>query len=209
MEMEILITIGKFAGALVSIFGAFKYLPKGYRWIRSWKLIKRREFERLKTIEAEHHKGEAEKERLRKLDSPIAREIRAQLGIPPELKVETEFSVFDKPKNRPDYKDKEFMYQGFLWLLKEGFWSNCRDLAASAAGDGFLQTAIHGPLCPECKRDLGPLIHEQRNTCACSKRFNVDVPAAHDVKRFGVSVLRRSVYSEAQAAVRRNELHQD
>ena len=152
---------------------------------------------------------EAEKERLRKIDSPIAREIRAQLGIPPEPKVETDFSVFDTFKNRRDYKDQEFMYRDFLWLLKEGFWLNCRDLAASAVSDGFLETAIHGPLCPECKRDLGPLIHEQRNTCACSKRFNVNVPEAHDVKRFGVSVLRRSAYREAQAAVRRNELKQD
>lgn len=105
--------------------------------------------------------------------------------------------------------DQEYTWRGFLWLLKESFWSNWQDVSASGAGDGFLETAIHGPLCPQCKRDLGPLIREQRDTCACSMKFNVDVPEAHDVTRFGVLVLRRSAYREAQAAVRRNELRQD
>jgi tRNA A58 N-methylase Trm61 len=79
MDFETLITIGKIASALISIVGAIRYLPKIYRWFRSWKILKQREFERLKTVEAQHQKCEVEKERLGKLDNPMAREIRAQL----------------------------------------------------------------------------------------------------------------------------------
>lgn len=105
--------------------------------------------------------------------------------------------------------DTLYEWRGFLWLLTTNFWSNCLHLSASEAADGFLATAIHGPLCPRCKRDLGPLIQEQRGVCTCSMKFNVEVPEAYDVERFGINVLRRTAYREAQAAVRRNELRQN
>ncbi len=38
----------------------FKYLPKGYRWICSWKVVKGNEFERLKALEAKYQNVEAE-----------------------------------------------------------------------------------------------------------------------------------------------------
>jgi len=104
--------------------------------------------------------------------------------------------------------DIPYEWRGFFWLLTTDFWSNCLHLPASTAGDGFLATAILGPLCPRCKRDLAPLIREQRSVCACSMKFDVEVPEAHDVKRFGVDALRRAAYREAQAAVRRKELRQ-
>jgi hypothetical protein len=100
MELETLFTVGKIAAALVSIGTAIKYVPKGYRWIRSWKLIKRRDFEALQKILVEHQKCEAEKERLRKLNSPMAREIRAYLENPPDVKVDSEFNVLEPFKNR-------------------------------------------------------------------------------------------------------------
>ena len=72
--MEILVSIGTIAGAVASIAGAVKYIPKLYNWVCSWKIVKRREFERLKTIEIEHQKCDAEKEKMRSLLKPMARE---------------------------------------------------------------------------------------------------------------------------------------
>jgi hypothetical protein len=77
--MEIIEAIGKPAEYVVAnnrsfrfIWASIMYLPIGYHWVLSWTFINRDELFRLKD-------SEIELERLRKLDSPIAREIKAQL----------------------------------------------------------------------------------------------------------------------------------
>lgn len=217
MDLELVILVGKVAGAIVSIGGAIRYLPKAYRWIRSWTIIKRQELDRLRRDAAKHEHSEAALKSLMEFCAPFLAQKRGELvgeaiggqsekGNLRKMDEELADHLRSKVKNQLPNGDQEYMWRGFLWLLKEPFWANCRDLPAGSISDGFLQTAIHGPLCPQCKRDLSPLIRHQRDKCTCSQRFNVSVPEAHDVERFGVFVLRRQAYSEAQAAVRRNEL---
>jgi hypothetical protein len=91
--MEILEPIGKPAEYIVAIFAVLgslwagiTYIPKGYRWLRSWAFINREELKRLKD-------SEAELERLRKLDNPLRREILAQINAARQqpVRMETEF----------------------------------------------------------------------------------------------------------------------
>jgi hypothetical protein len=95
--------VGEIAGGIVAIGIILAGIPPAFRWLRSWKIIKLQEFKRFKGIDAEHHECEAEKERLRKLDNPIARDIRAQLERsyePQEIKVNSEFDAREPFKNR-------------------------------------------------------------------------------------------------------------
>jgi hypothetical protein len=104
---------------------------------------------------------------------------------------------------RTNYGDEEYLCLDFLWILRTDFWLNCERLPVTAAGDSFLETAVLGPLCPECKRELSANIVRGQYTCICSRKFSIgDIGNT----RFPVSVLRRAVYTEAQAAVRRKEL---
>lgn len=170
MDFEAIMLIGKAIAALGSIFGAIRYVPKWYRWVRSWTIVKRAEFDRLKQVETKHQ----------------------QCG------------------NRADIshartKDQEFSWLDFLWLLKEPFWQNYNNLSPGQAGDTFLETAIHGPLCPDCKRELSSPLSRGKSDCLCSKKFSLGSFAGRE---FPVLPLRRAAYTEAQAAVRRGELKQ-
>jgi len=92
--VEIFQFVVAIAAGIGAIYAAVKAITALIRWLRTWKIIKLQEFKRLKTIEAEHEKCEAEKERLRKLDNPIAREIQAQLERsyePPETEFDPRF----------------------------------------------------------------------------------------------------------------------
>ena len=54
--MEILAIVTQIAVSIGALWGAFKAIAALGRWVRSWTLIKRKDFDRLKTIEAEHQK---------------------------------------------------------------------------------------------------------------------------------------------------------
>jgi hypothetical protein len=82
--MDILEAIGKPAEYIVAILvllgfvlAGVKYVPKGYRRLRSWKIVKRDEYTGLKTIEAEHQKCRPELERLHKFEK--LQEFRVEL----------------------------------------------------------------------------------------------------------------------------------
>ncbi len=174
MDLETVAYGAKVILALGTIIGALNYVPKGYKWLRSWKLIKMSEFEQLKKIEAENQKrGTAQ------ADPPTS-------------------------SAAPPVKPKEYEWRGFLWLLRQPFWDNYNDLAVDQVDDVLLATAIHGPLCPKCKRDLSRVINAQKVACACSKQFNLKEIGT---LRYPAEALRRGVYTDAQAAVRRGELH--
>jgi hypothetical protein len=85
MDLDLLYTLGKIAGALVSIGGAIKYVPKWYRWLRSWKLIKRQEFKRLQALDAEQQKR----------TERIAKEIKATIEGSQEVKVDSDAQRFE------------------------------------------------------------------------------------------------------------------
>ena len=99
--MDTLEAIGVVVGIIVglgTIAGAMYWI---YHWFRTWKIIKLKELDRLKGIEAEHQKCEAEKKRLGNLDNAFAREIRAQLGKqyePPKVEVEPTLLGLGKDK---------------------------------------------------------------------------------------------------------------
>jgi hypothetical protein len=100
--MEIFQFVVAVAAGIGAICAAVKAIAALIRWLRTWKIIKLQELKRLKAIEAEHQKCEAEKERLRKLDNPIAREIRDQLdrmNEPKPIRVNTEFNAREPFKN--------------------------------------------------------------------------------------------------------------
>ena len=71
--MEIFQFVVAIAAGIGASYAAVKAIAALIRWLRTWKIIKLQEFKRLKVIEAEHQKCEAEKERLRKLDNPTKR----------------------------------------------------------------------------------------------------------------------------------------
>jgi hypothetical protein len=79
MDIETFITVGKVAGALLSIGALIAYLPKGYRWLRSWKIIKRKEFDRLTGIEAEYNKYVPAIEKQKEKAAEAVKEIHRQL----------------------------------------------------------------------------------------------------------------------------------
>lgn len=133
--MEILTTIGETAKHLAAIatvigFGwaGIKYVPKGYRWLRSWKFfIKKAEYDHLKlikalhsgcndeyrrliVIEAEHQKCEpryikvkSELDRLRETCAPYLEQQRRELldaatGLKPLLRLE-ELQEIENPRS--------------------------------------------------------------------------------------------------------------
>lgn len=99
--MEALQIVATVVGIIVGLGTILTGIAIAYRWVRKWTFISHEELNRLKGVEAEHQKCEAEKERLRKLDNPMAREIQAQLDRaykPPE--VEAEFDPRFPSKNR-------------------------------------------------------------------------------------------------------------
>jgi len=59
--------------------------------------------------------------------------------------------LIDQVKHSQNDKGKEYTWNTFLWLLKEPFWLNYDSISVNQAGDAFLETAIHGPLCIKCK----------------------------------------------------------
>ena len=69
--------------------------------------------------------------------------------------------------------------------------------------DTYLETAIHGPFCPDCQRDISRKISERKTVCSCSKQFSIKEIGT---LRYPILSLKRKVYAEAQAAVRRKEL---
>lgn len=89
--MEILENVGEVAKHILSIVAliglvwtAAKYLPRGYRWLRSWTFIKREEVDRLKEIEAQYENLErAKPRRVAVLESSFIK--------PPIVNVEREF----------------------------------------------------------------------------------------------------------------------
>ena len=101
--MEILQTVGLVVGIIVGVCTIIAGIPPTVRWLRSWKILRLKEFERLIAIESDHQKCEAEKERLRKLDNPMAREIRAQIERaqkPQDVEVDSKFHLLFAEKNR-------------------------------------------------------------------------------------------------------------
>lgn len=172
VDAEPIITGGKIAAAIASIATAAKLIPKAYKWLRSWKIIKVRDYDHLKKIETEHQKCSVK-----------------QTGY--------------VPLSPPALKPKEYEWRNFLWLLRQSFWDNCNDLAVDQASDTFLATAIHGPLCPNCKVDLSRIINAKKSACSCSREFNLKEIGT---LRYPAEALRRSVYTHAQAAVRRGDL---
>src|SRR5581483_5407434 len=118
MDLETVAYGAKVILALGTIIGALNYGPKGYKWLRSWKLIKMSEFEQWKKIEAEKQKrGTAQ------ADPPT--------------------SSAAPPVNPTAYE-----WRGFLSLLGQPFWHHYNDPPVDQVDDVLLATAIHGPLCP-------------------------------------------------------------
>ena len=76
MDLDTVIKIGTLVGM---IFGACKYIPKGWRWIFSWKMVKRKEFERLQEVEAEYKKHFALIQREKRKSMDIGQEIKKKL----------------------------------------------------------------------------------------------------------------------------------
>jgi hypothetical protein len=67
------------AGGIVAIWGAIRIITKFHRWLRSWKLLKRKEFERLIAVEAEYKTHKPQIERHEKWAEEAARDIEDQV----------------------------------------------------------------------------------------------------------------------------------
>jgi hypothetical protein len=174
------------------IWAGIKFIPGGYRWVRSWTFVKREELKRFKEMEPRYEKCEADLKTLTAFCAPYKEQLERELD-----------KRYGKLELSPNDKGQEFTWNGFLWLLKKPFWSNYDHLSANQAGDQFLETAIHRPLRIECKRDLGTTIKDGRSVCSCARKF--ELPDFFH-KPYPAEILRRKAYAEAQAAVRRNEL---
>jgi len=97
---EILEAIGKPAEYIVAIIvlGGFliagiKYIPKGYRWLRSWTFIKRGELARLEKLVKEY-------EELQRI-KPVTTAVRSAFIKHPEVARPIETSLFFDPRNVP------------------------------------------------------------------------------------------------------------
>jgi hypothetical protein len=96
--MDFLRTLGEPAENIIAIVGVLgliwagiKFIPRGYRWVRSWTFVKSEELERLKTLE-KNHKG-CEEERLRSIEE-TAKGVRAALEKSREpVKVVTDYKI--------------------------------------------------------------------------------------------------------------------
>jgi len=53
--MEIVEIVTKIALAIGAIYGAVKGIHALVRWLRTWKILRRKEFDRLKAIEAKKY----------------------------------------------------------------------------------------------------------------------------------------------------------
>ena len=91
--VETLVIVGKIAGAFVAIWAAIKLLARPYRWLRSWKVIKRDVFNRLKTIESQHQQCRLDKLLTTKVPESRLEERR-------EVEVESEFDPSVPVRNR-------------------------------------------------------------------------------------------------------------
>ena len=201
--MEFLEAIGKPAEYIIAIVGVIgllwagiKYVPKGYRWLSSWTFVKREELAKLREVEPKYRKCEADLKTLTARYAPYKEQLEREL--------DKRYGKLDEPS--PNDKDQEFTWHTFLWLLKEKFWLNYHHISAGQASDPFLAEAIHGPLCKECKRDVGENIEAGTSVCSCSKTFKL--PSFFAETNYPVQRLRRQAYAEAQAAARRKEFDQ-
>ena len=95
--MEMVEIVLKIAALIATLCAAIKAIVALVDWLKKWKILKREEFTRLVKLEAEHQKDEAEKERQRKLDNPLAKEIRAQIEKARQpVKVKTDYRVLKR-----------------------------------------------------------------------------------------------------------------
>jgi hypothetical protein len=104
--MEFLKTLGEpathilaIAGVIGLVWAGIKYIPKGHRWLRSWKFIKREELARFKQLAEEYEELRRQKpfstavqsafikspEVKKNPETDIARRVREQLEKPPQL----------------------------------------------------------------------------------------------------------------------------
>lgn len=72
-------TITKIVGLIATCVGGLKYIPKGWRWLQSWKIVKRKEFERLLEVEAEYRKYAPAIERDMAYTAAVAQQIKRQM----------------------------------------------------------------------------------------------------------------------------------
>lgn len=198
--------------ALIPMFGdvkaAFDYLREGLRAIKEVKDVLPDRAK--KDVIAEKITAAEDATRRAELEFPKSWGYHLyQCTFPPQIMLSIGFDEGKRERFQcPNCKkiqpqmDKPFHWSGFLWLLTDQFWSNPH-LTVPQVSDGFLETAIHGPLCPQCKRDLTGLIRNRGETCICSMTIPV---MGHLNSNYPVEFLRHSAYAEAQAAARRNEL---
>jgi hypothetical protein len=107
--VEIFENVGEIAKHILSILAlitlgwtGIKYVPKGYRWIRSRTFIECDELDRLRKIDAKYSKCEAELKSLYETCAPILEQKRAELVrgvIGPEVKINSEFDPRSPYKN--------------------------------------------------------------------------------------------------------------
>lgn len=115
------------------------------------------------------------------------------------------FFLFRRELRQKQRRKRTFICVGFEWVLLSGFWDNYETLTIDSVGTQFLNGYIRGPFCPRCKRDVTSVIKNHGTQCAdCNKEF--------PLKGYGgdlddnLHILIKTVYIEAQAAARRNEI---
>jgi hypothetical protein len=98
--MEILQALGTQGGMAVGLVSVVAEILVAYWFLRSFKIIKRREYVRLKGTEAEHQRCQAEWDRMCALDN-WAKDIRiAARGFANKVEVEPEFDAPEPIRNR-------------------------------------------------------------------------------------------------------------
>jgi len=76
--MEIVEIVTKIALAIGAIYGAVKGIHALARWLRTWKILRRKEFDRLKAIEAKKYQPDIQD--MRKRSAELGDEVEANLN---------------------------------------------------------------------------------------------------------------------------------